>query len=145
MKYCFNYNKNTQQAQNINKADEWTIEYNSKDNTLLEFLELHKDKRINIYFKKEDVNEKFLKELCEKYNNVYIKLDFQYILNNKPDFRFFYDLPINDIDLLIGILKLGVTDVYIVENLCFELDKIAEIVHLYNASVRAYPNVAQSR
>ena len=49
MKYCFNYNKNTEHMQYINEANEWTIKYNSKDTKLLDLLDLHKDKRINIY------------------------------------------------------------------------------------------------
>ena len=40
---------------------------------------------------------------------------------------------------------MGATDVYIVENLCFELDKISELVHSYNAAIRVYPNIAQSK
>ena len=53
MKYCLNYNRDTERANHIQDADEWIIKYNSKDTTLLEFLDLHKDKRINIYFEEE--------------------------------------------------------------------------------------------
>lgn len=71
MKYCLNYNRDTERANHIQDADEWTIQYNSKDTTLLEFLDLHKDKRINIYFE-EEIKQDFLEELCNKYSNVYI-------------------------------------------------------------------------
>ena len=145
MKYCLNYNKDTEHAKCIQEADEWTIVYNSKDTTLLEFLEIHKDKRINIYIKNEEISFDFLKELCDKYPNVYIKLNADYYLENKPNFRFFYDIQINDWDILTGVLKSGATDVYIVENLCFEIDKVAEIAAQYNAQVRVYPNIAQSK
>jgi hypothetical protein len=105
MKYCLNYNKDTEHAKCIQEADEWTIVYNSKDTTLLEFLEIHKDKRINIYIKNEEISKyikdektsfSFLKELCDKYPNVYIKLNADFCLENKPNFRFFYDIQIND-------------------------------------------------
>ena len=46
---------------------------------------------------------------------------------------------------MIGLLEYGVSDVYIVENLCFELDKVAEVAKKYNAQVRVFPNVAQSK
>ena len=146
MKYCFNYNKDTEHAKYINKVDEWTIEYNPKDDTLLEFLDLHKDKRINLYFK-ELVPEELLYELTNKYNNLYLKLNTKlfYQEDIKYEFNFFFDELVSDWDTFIGLLKYGVTDVYIVENLGFELDKVAEIAGLYNVQVRVYPNVAQSK
>lgn len=150
MKYCLNYNKNTEHANHIQDADEWTIKYNSKDATLLDFLDLHKDKRINIYFE-EKIKQDFLEELCNKYSNVYIKLNYQlyneFFINkeNKPKIRFFFDTQISEVDTLNALLKIGVTDVYIVENLCFELDKISKLVHSYNAAIRVYPNIAQSK
>ena len=57
---------------------------------------------------------------------------------------FFFNELIIDWDVLNGILDLGVTDVYIVENLCFELDAVAAKVHSNNTNIRVYPNVAQS-
>lgn len=89
--------------------------------------------------------------MCNKYSNVYIKLNYQLYdkifadKQNKPKIRFFFDTQISDVDTLNALLKLGATDVYIVENLCFELDKISELVHSYNAAVRVYPNIAQSK
>ena len=150
MKYCFNYNKNTEHMQYINEANEWTIKYNSKDTTLLDFLDLHKDKRINIYVSGEEALTtpiSLFEELCKKYNNIYLKLDMKYFYkkDKKYNFKFFFDELVNDWDVLIGLLKYGVTDIYIVENLGFELDKVAEIAAQYNAQVRVYPNVAQSK
>lgn len=146
MKYCFNYNKDTEHAKYINKADEWTIKYNPKDDTLLDFLDLHKDKRINLYIN-ELVPEEFLYEITNKYNNLYLKLNTKIYYNKdkKYEFNFFFDELVNNWDTLIGLLKYGVTDIYIVENLGFELDKVAEIAVSYNAQVRVFPNVAQSK
>jgi len=149
MKYCLNYNKDTQYSKSIQKADEWNILYNSKDNTLLEFLELYKDKRINIYVNEENINFSFLYELCQKYNNIYIKFNTAHYLDiikkSKPNFKFFLDMQINNWDVLIGILELGVTDVYIVEDLGFEIDKISNIIKKYNVQSRVFPNIAQSK
>ena len=145
MQYCLNYNQYTENTKYINEVEEWTIIYNSKDTTLLKFLELHQNKRINIYVKEQNINLKFLEELCNKYKNIYIKFNADYYLETIPNFNFFYDLQINDWDVLLGILKMGVTDVYIVENLCFELDKVVNIVHSYGAKIRTYPNIAQSK
>lgn len=97
MKYCFNYNKNTEHMNCIKDADELTIEYNSKDNTLLQFLDLHKDKRINLYIK-DIVPEELLYELSNRYDNLYFKLDMKnfYNIEKKYDFNFFFDVMIND-------------------------------------------------
>ena len=46
--------------------------------------------------------------------------------------------------MLDGYLNLGVSDVYIVNELGFELDKVYDIVHDHNAKVRVFPNIAQS-
>ena len=149
MKYCLNYNKDTEKSNSIQKVDEWTILYNNKDNTLLDFLDLHIDKRINLYINDENINFQFLKELCDKYSNLYIKFNGNYyfdkVRENELNFKFFFDTQISDWDILIGILKLEVTDVYIVESLAFEIDKVAETVHQYNTQIRVYPNIAQSK
>ena len=149
MKYCLNYNKDTEKSKCIQKVDEWIIDYNSKDNTLLDFLEKYKDKRINIYINEDNINFKFLTELCEKYNNVYIKFNgdkyLEIVKQNKPNFKFFFDIMVNNWDVLIGLFKMGVTDIYIVEDLAFELDKVHKIATEYGVQIRIYPNIAQSR
>jgi hypothetical protein len=47
--------------------------------------------------------------------------------------------------MLYEYLDYGVTDVFITEQLGFEVDKVAEIAHSKNVQVRAFPNVAQSQ
>lgn len=146
MKYCFLYNQKTEHSKYINEVDEWTIIYNSKDTTLLEFLEAHKDKRINLHFT-EEVDLDFLNDLAKKFPNLYFELSMEYlseILENKPEFHYFFDVLVNNWDTFIGLLHGGVTDIYIVENMGFELDKIAAMAHKEGISIRAFPNVAQS-
>lgn len=46
--------------------------------------------------------------------------------------------------MFIGLVKLKVKDIYIVNELGFELDKIAEIAHKENINIRIIPNIAQS-
>ncbi len=147
MKYCLNYNRTTQQMKCIQEADEWTIEYNSKDNTLLEFLELHQNIRINLYIK-ELLDLKFLEDLCNKYKNLYLKLSKEYyekLKENKVDIRFYFDILATDWDTFIGCINFGVSDIYIAENLGFELDKVAAIAHSKDIKLRAFPDVAQSK
>ena len=147
MNYCLNYNATTQHVACINEADEWLIEYNPKDATLMEFLDKYSDdKRINIYFK-ELVDLQFLIDLSKKFDNIYFKLTLDYlpiIKKEKPDIKYFFDTEASDWDTFIGLLYKGVTDIYIVESLGFELDKAAAAAHKENVKIRVYPNIAQS-
>ena len=106
---------------------------------------MHKDKRINLYIK-DIISEELLYELSNRYNNLYFKLNMKnyYNKDKRYDFKFFFDELINNWDTLIGLLEYGVSDIYIVENLGFELDKVAEIAAKYKVQVRVFPNVAQS-
>lgn len=100
MKYCLNYNKDTEKSKYIKEADEWTIVYNSRDNTLLDFLEKYKNKRINIYINEDNIDFKFLTELCEKYDNIYIKFNsdkyLEVVKQSKLNFKFFFDIMVNN-------------------------------------------------
>lgn len=148
MNYCLNYNKDTEHLKCIKEVNEWTIEYNDKDTTLLEFLELNKDKRINLYYKYNKIDFLFLEKLCEKYSNLYIKFSFslyEEVNKIKPNIKYFYDIKINNWDTFLGIIKNNVTDIYIVEDLGFELDKISYFSHAMNVKIRVYPNIAQSQ
>lgn len=146
MKYCINYNATTSHMDCIKAADELTIEYNNKDDTLLEFLELNKDRRINLSIN-EELELSYLENLGQKYPNLYFKLPLDYldkIKEKQPDIKYFFNYYVNNWDTFIGLVYKGITDIYIVESLGFELDKIAEIAHKENVSIRVFPNVAQS-
>lgn len=147
MKYCLRYNKDTYKSKYINEADEWNIQYNPKDKTLLQFLEENQNKRINLCVD-YNIDFRFLKELCNKFSNLYIRFDRYsdiYIENIvEQDFPFFFEERVNNWDTFLGLIECGVTDIYVVEDLCFELDKVAEIAHQENIKLRTYPNVAQS-
>ena len=139
MKYCLPYNKYTYKNELINEADEWTIDYNPDDITLTKFLDVYKDKRINFRIKdnvniEEELGINFLKELNEKYPNLYIQF---------PQYYFFTTYA-NNIDFFYILLNSGVSDIYVVESLCFELDKISKMAKEKNIRIRTYPNVAQT-
>lgn len=62
--------------------------------------------------------------------------------NNIP---FFFDTYVNDWETLHMFADVGVTDMYIVENLCFELDAVHMVLRDKGIKVRVFPNVAQSK
>ena len=147
MNLCFNYNQFTEKASCINKANEWNIVFNEKDTTLLEFLNNHLDKRINLII--SDIKFlKFCEELTTKYKNVYIKfsnIELDILQEKHINFQFFTDVLVNNIDILQELINLNVTDVYLVEGLNFNLEKIIPYLHKKNIRVRTYPNVAQAQ
>lgn len=58
---------------------------------------------------------------------------------------FFFDTYVNDWETLHVFADIGVTDMYIVENLCFELDAVYTVLKDKGIKVRVFPNVAQSK
>lgn len=154
MKYCLPYNKYTYQSELINDADEWSIDYNPEDKTLLGFLDLHKDKRINLRLwdkinMEEPLDVNFIKDLQKEYPNVYIQFAgytkelMNIIKENEIKNYFFSDL-VNNIDSFYLLINSGVSDMFIVESLAFELDKLSKVTKEKSIQVRVFPNIAQS-
>ena len=147
MKYCLPYNSITSKSQQIIELDEWTIDYNPSDKTLIKFLENNSDKRINLKVKdklsiKKIEDLKFLEDLCEKFQNLYIEFDifiknqYQELLDS--NIRYFFDDYIVDWDRLHEIIDFKVSDVYIAETLGFELDKVSTFVHNTGVRIRVF-------
>jgi len=147
MKYCIDYYKNSKAKE---KADEFTIVYTKKNDILIDFLEEYKTKRINLAIndKLTDGELKLLKTICDSYPNLVLRFelyDYDYIENiAESGVPFFYGNRVNNWDEFMGLVDLAVTDIYIVEDLAFELDKVSKIAHNEGIRIRIYPNVAQS-
>lgn len=157
MKYCIDFQG--KQLDIFDEVDEINIDIlktNLED--LKEYCELHKDQRINLCINNYDDaidNKKFFVPFdFQKDNpsyNVKIRLPewdeayFKDVKKMYPECKIYFNLYINDWDLLYEFLDRGVSDVYIVEQLGFELDKVAQVVHDKGVQIRVYPNVAQSQ
>lgn len=148
MKYCIDYHRG---FKNADKADEFTITYTKKNDVLIDFLEKFKEKRINLFIKEEIsyAELKLLKTIRNAYPNLFLKFE-SYNPENIEDIvesgvPFFFGNRVNNWDEFLGLIDLGVTDMYIVEDLCFELNKITPIAHDAEVQLRTYPNIAQSR
>jgi hypothetical protein len=46
--------------------------------------------------------------------------------------------------MLDAMKNMGVSDMYLVEDICFELDKAAKVLHEAGIKIRVFPNVCQS-
>ncbi len=138
----------------IEKADEILLEYNKKNLKIIDYIKEHSNQRIILNI--SNLDEALQYKEIEKLNAIYVenKLNFSIKLpsyNEKikdllPNLQvpFFFDWIITDWDELLGYIQLGVSDVYIGNNLGFELDKVAEVAHQNNVQIRVFPNVAQS-
>lgn len=148
MKYCIDYHKT---LKNAKKADEFTINYTKKNDVLIDFLEKFKDKRVNLAISDSLTYPelKLLKTIRDAYPNLYLRFEV-YDSDRIEDIvecgvPFFFGNRVNNWDEFLGLIDLGVTDIYIIEELCFELDKVAPIAHEAGVQIRVYPNIAQSR
>ena len=156
MKYCINYSN---KSHIIDKVDEILIRYDK--NKILElftqFIPAHLNQRIIVQLIEEDnidtiVNN--LKKIISIYNeNKDIKFDIQLPFYNQKfieelkdtNLKYFFKAAANSWDKFTGLISQNVSDIYITDELAFELDKVAEIAHKNNIKVRIYPNIAQSR
>ena len=156
MKYCINYSN---KSHIINKVDEILIRYDK--NKILElftqFIPAHLNQRVIIQLIEEnniDTIVNNLKKIISIYNeNKDIKFDIQLPFYNQKfmeelkdtNLKYFFKVAANSWDKFTGLISQNVSDIYITDELAFELDKVAEIAHKNNIKVRIYPNVAQSR
>lgn len=147
MKYCVDYFNHTKGLEN---ADEYTIKYNKQNDALITFLQKNQNKTINLKIEErlDDIDYQTLKVIYNTFSN--FKLRFE--LYNPDDIEniiecgipFFFANRVNSWDLFLGLIDLGVTDIYIVEDMCFDLERVSEVAHRENVKLRTYANVAQS-
>lgn len=154
MKYCVEYNSKFKYLKEI---DELTIIFNRKDSSLPSFIEKYQDKRINIYIKEiTDFIEhnclSLIKELFNKYHNIYLKLPNYNVKESQELYKqlqnttipYFFDTFIRSWDDLYGYILLNPSDLYIVEELGFNIKDIYDIISPKSINLRIFPNIAQS-
>lgn len=158
MKYCAEFKKNFKYENDI---DELTVRFRRKDTTLVEFLLLHQHQRINILIDDEDdfIESNSIKLFdaiviehpeidfaikLRDYKSGRVKEIVEIIKDRVIKHKFFFEAFVKDWDTLFGYIELQPSDIYIVENLGFELGSVAEILHDANIRVRVFPNVGQS-
>lgn len=152
MKYCIDY---TPTSHSLSEVDEINVPF-SKDDllTLIDFLEKHQaPQRVNIYIKDIEsmkMIDKLIRIKKENLNfNFALKLafydketvDLEKIKNANIDF--YFETYITEWEKLLEILELGVSDVFLTEDICFDLKRASNIIHKYNSKVRLFPNVSQ--
>ena len=146
MKYCIQYTKDFRY---LKQVDEVIIPFHSTN--LINIKDFSDNQRIIIDFegKKEILfNLKSLIEIKELHNNMAIRflgeLDAETATKlEEVKIPFFFNLRVDKWDTLMGLIELGVSDVYIVNELGFNIDEVSILCKKNNINVRVYPNVAQ--
>jgi len=143
MKYCLDFIKQNKDV--LNDVDEI---YCSEISTLETLCQHHSNKRIiiKILFKKELLEAI---QICKETNNNYaisLLADDKELISllKEAKIPFFLNKLANTWDIFTELIELGVSDIYITEELGFELDKIATIAHKKGIQIRAFPNICQS-
>lgn len=154
MRYCILYNN---KSNIINEIDEIIIRYDkNKILTLFtDFIPKHQEQRIivDLYESNDEEDIESIKKILSIHKeNPQLKFDLRIhkfkeeivkILKNS-DINYFFNHFANNWDTFLGLINEGVSDIYIVEDMCFELDKVSEIAHMKNIKIRTFPNIAQS-
>lgn len=153
MKYCVQYSNKSYITE---KVDEIIIRYDKNKilNLFDDYIPSHQDKQRIIVDIWDDSEELKALETIIQIHKERPELKFDLRVNNynedfieklkSADIPYFYRDLANNWDIFLGLLKLNVSDIYIVEQMGFELDKIAKIAHDKNVKIRIYPNIAQS-
>lgn len=155
MKYCVPYFKAFKYMEEI---DEIIIPYDEKDINFIQSIlkqENLKDKVLIIdvqdmaAFYENNTMSIFLELQKQGYK---IKLKFNeyddesdlYQKLKENNLSFFFGLYVRHWDVFTHLIKMGVSDVYIIEELAFELNLLGPVAHASNVSIRVFANIAQS-
>ena len=158
MRYCLPYIRNFKYAEEL---DEVIIPYQTEDLNFLKTL-LKKDRILSSRliidikdaadFKNNNVIDLFIgiKKDYPELNFTLRFLTYSEIDSNmykqlkEENIPFFFETYARNWDVFHGLIELGVSDIYIVESLAFELDKLGPIAHAAGVSIRVFANVCQA-
>lgn len=139
-----------EEAKLLQDAQEIRFLFNRKDTTLPDFLETYGNKNLLMTIENpEPADLKLILALYEKYHNFKCACayhdDFVWTALRDNGIPFFFTDHVDNWDILQGFISLGVTEMYICNDMCFEIRAVEDILHSYGIKIRVYPNVAQSR
>lgn len=130
----------------LNQAADIKQESQMLFDKLISFVEAYPHKRINISIPDLDIPINHLVTLTKIHNNIYVKLrrhQFNYVEKLKDkNINFFFDntVPVSTFILLDELIGLGVSDVYIADDLCYNLEKVSKRCKKDNVQVRLILN-----
>ena len=159
MKYCLSHPKNkyleqTDEISIVLPADMAQLDLKKLIGSLL----IYKEKKINIvvldggnWISNNGIHT--VQAIKQKYPELDLHLSFPELDICNPElieaakfynFPFFLRHHVTTWSALHMLIELGVSEIYITSSLCFELDKVADILHERNIKIRMFPNIAQT-
>lgn len=145
--FCLNYYRFQDY---VFQAQELKIKYRKTDTTLSDFLKKYSDKSIVIKIQDDfdQLDAKIFKEFLKEHKNFRLIIDFKnkdtIDLVTNYEIPFFFSNFVTSIDKLWGLLAYHPTDMYICEELGFNLKDVSALLHENNVKVRVLPNICQS-
>lgn len=131
-------------------TDEYYISFSNKSNKfedLLEFLQKHQNARFNLKINTSeyDFDISKLRILNAVHPQLYVVTDYssgEYKKLKEMGIKFYFspNLPIDSFRLLEYIVSLGATDVYIMDDLCYSLEKVRRFCNQHNVRARLVLN-----
>lgn len=146
MAFCARYDGRSQYLFDI---DELIIPFHERKDNLAEFLEAHVNQRIIIDIKEnwKEFYAAILQPIMTKFPNSVLR--FHSMTDgiakklHELNLPFFVSTVATNWEVLYRLTKFGVTDIYIGEQLCFELKDVTRAARKWKFRVRVFPNVAQ--
>lgn len=149
MKFCVNYYKNFRY---FDEVDEIIIPYSIYKDNIVEFVtkRFPLTKRIIIDIAESALREDAIPILCKlqkEHENIAVRLQtfYPYEINyyKEAGIPCFFNYYCYSVDQIYGYILMGVSDIYIVEELAFRIKEIAPYCRAKNINIRVIPNVAQ--
>lgn len=154
MKYCFNYSR---RAETMSLLDEINIKFDPEDMELMfDYILEHKHQRINAKIVNErDIYTYDLFEKFEAFKDDNPDVDFAIILPKydsnlaklcgQKELKFYFDVVVRDWETFNSFIQLGVSDIFLVEQMMFEIKDASAAAHKAGVRVRTFPNIAQRK
>ena len=157
MKYCLRYANDSKLK---TTTEEISIQYNNELGNLVDFLMKHQEQRVILIINDpQKIDYKALEAVTQNYPTLNFAICFgearRPTVVSKEIAVIIEDLKEANINFFMGdlittgeqlqyYLELGVSDVYLTEDICFNLDAARRMCDRYGVQIRAFPNVAQS-
>ena len=131
---------------------EFNINYAAKVPQLIKFIEKYRTHRINLFIKElnEDKDFPIFLALLEKYTDVQLIFCFPYYFDsleeklNNMGIPHYYKEYVTTWDQFQGFLQLNVTDIFLGDEILFNISTLSTLAKKQNKNLRCYCNVSQS-
>ena len=157
MKYCGRYSNKI----NLSVFDEISIRYSGQYEELLTFFQEHTDKKVILII--NDTNEFYntgAHDIVNTIHKEYPEFNFSVCLKDIGSFQlinhelyslaqsltvpYYFGFVATNFDQLNHLCENGASEVYLAEDICFDLKRAKRICDRYGVKIRVFPNVAQA-